>query len=169
MVSVPMTFVPIRIGTPMNDTLTSSVRAERGRIGREQRMGGDVFHDQRDRGRHDLPDRRFRQARAVALVGAFVPADADGDIGNIVVRQQRNDAVPHLQERRKYVEDVGKRGFEPVRRVENFGNLVNSRERNLAQGNQRDVRPRFQALDIRHISVGHGDLSIVLDVPRRLF
>ncbi len=44
-------------------------RPERDRIGRKQRMGRDILDDQGHRGRHDLPDRRFRQARAVAFVG----------------------------------------------------------------------------------------------------
>ena len=146
-------------------------RAERDRIGLEQGMGGDVFDDQWNRGRNDLPDRRFRQAGAIPLVGAFVPADADRDVGNVVICQQRNDAVPHLQKRRKHVENARKRGLQPVRRIEDFGDLVDSRQRNLAERHQWSARSRFQTLDLgyfSYVSVRHGDLSIVLDFPRRL-
>src|SRR6266581_8873416 len=99
-------------------------------------MGGDVFCDQWDGSRDDLPDRGLRQARAVALVGPFIPANTDRNVWNIVVGQQRNDAVAHLQKRRQNVEDVRKRGLEPVWRIENLGNLVDPGERNLAQWNQ---------------------------------
>ena len=89
--------------------------------------------------RDDLSDRLFRQAHTVAFVGPLVPADADRDVRDAVIGQQRDDAVPHLHERRQQIDDVGERRFQPARRREDFRNLVDSGERDLAQRIQRYV------------------------------
>ena len=102
--------------------------------GLEQRIGGDVVHDERHRGRDDLSDGLFRKARPKLARRGLAPSGTDDDIRRAVVIEQGDDAVPHLHEGRKHVEHIRQRHFEPSRRSQDLRDFVDAREGDLAQG-----------------------------------
>ena len=127
-------------------------------------MARDILHDQRHRGRHDLVDRLFRHAVAIAPGAVLAPSGIDGDLGRIVVLKQCDDAVAHLHEGRKHINDTGEGCLQPVRRSQDLRDFVYAGERDLAQRNRLRRAMRRPRRNL-HIAVSHDGYSID---PQRL-